>query len=292
MPDGGVAMSIRAIRSDTEHLPCAIILDHHPADSRTDVAEDQQAIQTLTSRMGTGGGNVPMILEYHSQALRIKPLEDDVSPTIPAGFGEGGANTTTPCLIVEPITYDAQVTNPLHKDNTQGGVCHTLNNDSRNYVVIPIEGNGARPSHRGDGYRKAGPMYSLNTTEVHSVAYAFEPGILKREGKENRVCEEIAPTIREHMGDNQTAVAYTVDMGGGKSSVCTYQEQSPTLACTHYGEPAVAYTLKIRGGCDTYMKWDGKQGTAGKGALIQIEKSATLAASQDQYLFQPIDNSK
>ena len=52
------------------------------------------------------------------------------------------------------------------------------------------------------------------------------------------------------------------------------------------------YTLKIRGGCDTYMKWDGKQGTAGKGALIQIEKSATLAASQDQYLFQPVDNSK
>lgn len=113
---------------------------------------------------------------------------------------------------------------------------------------IPLEGNGARPSHRGDGYRKSGPMYSLNTTEVHSVAYAFEPGILKREGKENRVCEEVTPTIREHMGDNQTAVAYTVDMGEGKSSVCTYQEQSPTLACTHYGEPAVAYTLKIRGG--------------------------------------------
>ena len=82
---GGVAMSIRAIRSDTEHLPCAVILlDHHPADSRTDIAEDQTAIQTLTSRMGTGGGNVPMILE--------------------------------------PITFDGQqVTSPLHKDNTEGG---------------------------------------------------------------------------------------------------------------------------------------------------------------------------
>lgn len=45
-----------------------------------------------------------------------------------------------------------------------------------------------------------------------------------------------------------TAVAYTVDMGGGKSSACTYEDQSPTLTCTHYGEPAVAYTLKIRGG--------------------------------------------
>ena len=86
-----------------------------------------------------------------------------------------------------------------------------MNSDSRNYVVIPLEGNGARPSHFGNGYRDGGAMYSLNTTEVH-------------------------------------AVAYTVDMGGGKSSVCTYQEQSPTLACTHYGEPAVANTLKIRGG--------------------------------------------
>lgn len=148
--------------TSTGTCPKVLILDHHPNDSRTDIAEDQQAVQTLTSRMGTGGGNVPMILEYHSQALRIKPLEDDVSPTIPAGFGEGGANTTTPCLIVEPI---------------------------------PLEGNGARPSHRGDGYRKAGPMYSLNTTEVHSIAYAFEPGILKREGKENRVCEN-DPTLK------------------------------------------------------------------------------------------------
>lgn len=47
------------------------------------------------------------------------------------------------------------------------------------------------------------------------------------------------------------------------------------------------YTLKIRGGCDTYMKQDGKVGTAGKGPLIQKEKSATLGVTQDQYLFVP-----
>ena len=129
--------------TSTGTCPKVLILDHRPNDSRTDIAEDQQAVQTLTSRMGTGGGNVPMILE-----------------------------------------------------------------------PIPLEGNGARPSHRGDGYRKEGPMYSLNTTEVHSIAYAFEPGILKREGKENRVCEEVAPTIREHMGDNQTAVARQAGAAG------------------------------------------------------------------------------
>jgi DNA (cytosine-5)-methyltransferase 1 len=41
----------------------------------------------------------------------------------------------------------------------------------------------------------------------------------------------------------------------------------------------VAYTLKIRSGCEG----------GGKGALVQKDKSATLATNNDQYLFQPID---
>lgn len=40
-------------------------------------------------------------------------------------------------------------------------------------------------------------------------------------------------------------------------------------------------TLKIRGGCDR----DANGKKAGKGALIQWEKSATLGVSQDQTLF-------
>ena len=43
-------------------------------------------------------------------------------------------------------------------------------------------------------------------------------------------------------------------------------------------EPQVAYTLKIRSGCEG----------GGKGALIQTEKSATLSTLQDQTLFQPV----
>ena len=42
--------------------------------------------------------------------------------------------------------------------------------------------------------------------------------------------------------------------------------------------PVVAYTLKIRSGCEG----------GGKGALIQKDKSATLSTLNDQYLFQPI----
>ncbi len=43
-------------------------------------------------------------------------------------------------------------------------------------------------------------------------------------------------------------------------------------------------TLKIRGGADTYVKDDGKIGTAGKGALVQWELSGTIGAVQDQFL--------
>ena len=44
--------------------------------------------------------------------------------------------------------------------------------------------------------------------------------------------------------------------------------------------------MKIRGGADTYEKWDGKTGTAGKGALIGEDVAYTVAATQDQTLFE------
>ncbi len=50
-----------------------------------------------------------------------------------------------------------------------------------------------------------------------------------------------------------------------------------TISAGH--EHAVAYTLKIRSGCDG----------GGKDALIQEDKSATLATNNDQYLFQPVN---
>jgi len=38
-------------------------------------------------------------------------------------------------------------------------------------------------------------------------AIAFEPGIAKREGNDSRFVEEMSPTLRKDMGDNQVAVA-------------------------------------------------------------------------------------
>lgn len=42
-----------------------ITLEHHPNDSRIIIKEDG-ICQSLTSRMGTGGGNVPLVLAIES----------------------------------------------------------------------------------------------------------------------------------------------------------------------------------------------------------------------------------
>ena len=37
--------------------------------------------------------------------------------------------------------------------------------------IVSLEGNGNRPSHQGIGFKVGGVMYTLNTTEVHCIAY-------------------------------------------------------------------------------------------------------------------------
>ena len=46
-------------------VPAAIALESHPIDSRIKIADDG-TIQTLTSRMGTGGMNVPLVMKIRS----------------------------------------------------------------------------------------------------------------------------------------------------------------------------------------------------------------------------------
>lgn len=54
----GKAPSLRAEAGDNQP---AVVLEHHPNDSRLKIAEDG-VVQTLNARMGTGGGNVPLVM--------------------------------------------------------------------------------------------------------------------------------------------------------------------------------------------------------------------------------------
>lgn len=53
--------------------------------------------------------------------------------------------------------------------------------------IVCLEGNGSRPSHKGDGYRVGGAMYTLNSTEVHCVCYvigSYDSGGMKSDNPE------------------------------------------------------------------------------------------------------------
>jgi len=55
--------------------PQCVVIENHPADSRVKICEDN-VFQTLSSRMGTGGGNVPMIMnEENTVVRRLTPME-------------------------------------------------------------------------------------------------------------------------------------------------------------------------------------------------------------------------
>lgn len=50
-----------ALRADAGDNRPAVALEHHPNDSRVKISEDG-IVQTLNARMGTGGGNVPLVM--------------------------------------------------------------------------------------------------------------------------------------------------------------------------------------------------------------------------------------
>ena len=121
--------------TDFTSLACQAVVysvENHPCDSRVGINEDGK-VQTLKSRMGTGGGNVPMVLALDR-----------------ASFNQG-----------KNAQYDFEV------------------------------------SDKG----------------VNSPIVAKGPG----------------------------AVCYSVDQGGGKSTVDVREDKAPTLTTTHDGAPAVMY---------------------------------------------------
>ena len=111
------------------------------------------------------------------------------------------------------LVYDgSSVTSPKNWNNPQpGDPCYALHTDSRNYVVITMEGNGARPSHMGKGYSEDGKMYTLNTIEQHSVCYGISRSCLKGgNGSDGGmpIGDDVQPTIT---ANGCGAVAYAIE---------------------------------------------------------------------------------
>jgi DNA (cytosine-5)-methyltransferase 1 len=155
-------------------IPC--VYETHPADSR--VREMGDVCQTVTSRWGTGGGNVPIALQ-------------DIS--------------------------------------------------------------GRDKAQNGRGWSDENVMYTLDAAATQGVAYGFEPGIAKREGNPNRFSEELCPTLRAEMGDNQASVAYSIrEDAKANNFSATPLQVTPALQAlrpsvqSHHAQTFIAQQMAVR----------------------------------------------
>jgi len=124
-----------------------IILENHAQDSRVDICKDG-TVPTLTTRMGTGGGNVPMVIEPRAFHLTQDPISMKISPCLTQGNPNAGQATIG---VVIPIADKAT--------RYQGGG-NTRNDDGSS--------NGI-----GVGDEKS-PSYTLTSADKHSVAYSID----------------------------------------------------------------------------------------------------------------------
>ena len=136
-------------------------------------------IGSLLARDYKGVGNQDLqdgrgliVYENHPSDSRVKEM-GDVCQTVTSTWGTGGGNI--PFVGMKAYTL-------------QGGGATSQNS-------------------QGMGWNED-ISFTLNKTDVHGVAIAFEPGIAQREGGENRFVEDLSPTLRSNMGDNQVAAAY------------------------------------------------------------------------------------
>lgn len=230
-------------------VPAAIALENHPADSRLKIS-DEDICQTLTNRCGTGGGNVPLLLDT-PKTMKIRCgksgggkgvlVRDDKSATL-------ACNNDQTLFVPKAYGICSKYSNSMMSDNPNSGfyeadTARTIDTSNQSPCknqggMVVIEGNGSRPSHHGDGYKESDTMYCLNCTENHAVAYgigrpAFNQGYNAMFNFQ--IDEESQPTM---VAKGPGAVAEPV-YSTSKSSYHTVAEEEKvgTLVASDYKDP-------------------------------------------------------
>jgi DNA (cytosine-5)-methyltransferase 1 len=161
------------------------------------------------SHQSINSGHIFAVYENHPSDSRVKPM-GDVCQTVTSTWGSGGGNI--PFVQSFRKSRRAQSVNDF-ETWVDDGKSNTLNTFD---------------------------LGDVRTT--HAVAYGFEPGIAKREGNPNRFSEEISPTLRAEMGDNQVAAAF--GWQNSPSQSMSMDTISPTLDKSK--TPATMHNMAVR----------------------------------------------
>ncbi len=213
-------------------VPAAIAIDNHPADSRVSISSDGN-VQTLTSRCGTGGGNVPMLLEY-PKAYGISAFESNAmkSDNPHSGVYEADTSRTLDCGGGSPAC-------------NQGGMAIVESYALQGSMIGRADKNGPQ----GDGINED-VSFTLNTCDKHAVVYAID--------RESYNCGK---NFARNLGISNAGVSSTLNAQGpsavatpvytsSKASFFTnaQADTANTLVATDYKDPPlindVGYTVR------------------------------------------------
>ena len=219
----------------------AIPIENHPADSRVKISEDGK-VQALTGRMGTGGGNVPLVAEPEHKAYGIAKeafnsgenanfnftVTEERAPTLqtrmphavakPEMKAYGVCSKSSHSMMSDnPHSgfYEAETSRTLDANGgnpscNQGGICIVAPADGQETYDVRFTSDGTRNA-RGHCYRRD-ISRCLDTSEQNPdsnhggvAVVALEPGAASRVGG-HVYTDGKSGTLRANAGDNQQAV--------------------------------------------------------------------------------------
>lgn len=170
-------------------------IENHPQDSRVGFSKDGKC-QTLTGQMGTGGNNVPMVLEAEAVGFHITQDPTSFTEKTPC-LSTGNPKTGQACVgVVElPKCYGigSQASNAMNSQNPHSGIyeadtsrtldCHGGNPTCNQGGIVVVDGVYCMQGNMIGREDKNGPQgsgvnkevsFTLNTIDKHAVAFAMQ----------------------------------------------------------------------------------------------------------------------
>lgn len=181
-------------------VPAALMFENHSQDTRYTGPLDKS--QTVLATFGTGGNNQPLVVQepktydvrFTSEGTRNARqncYETDTARTIDTGGNAPDSNQGGVAVVeVKAYGISSDKSHAMLSDNPHAGIyeaetsrtldtrCADPGCNQGGIAVVAIEGNGTRPSHKGNGYSEENVSYTLNATEVHAIAFAKKSATL------------------------------------------------------------------------------------------------------------------
>ena len=235
-------------------VPAAVALENHPTDSRVKIAEDGK-VQTLTSRMGTGGGNVPRVMKIRAGCEgggKGALIQENKSATLSCNNDQ---------TLFEPCNWDGEQVAPTLTAHNAGGNQRMPDKNHFNcvieaYGICSKESNAMKSDNPHSGVYKADTSRTIdgnggnpgcNQGGIAVVeSYAIQGSMIGRDDKNGPQGDGINEDVSFTLNTVDRHAVYAMTTG---SFTQVTEDQSPTLMARDFKDPnAVCYGI----GRDTF----------------------------------------